>query len=84
MAAARRKLDRVHPLLFLAEVGFGVRDEVIERREHAVIGSFADAIQLRDEFPMRVVHEGLADRELVRPGEYRFVQDFALAVKPLG
>jgi hypothetical protein len=61
-----------------------MRDEVIERREHAVIGSFADAIQLCDKFAMRVVHDGLADCELVRPGEYGFVQDFASAVKPLG
>ena len=33
MAAARGKLDRVHPLLFLAEVRLGMRDEVIERRD---------------------------------------------------
>jgi hypothetical protein len=72
VAPARRKLDRVHPLLFLAEMRLGVRNEVIERGQQLDISRSADSIELGDELAMRVVHRRLADRQLLGPGKYRY------------
>ncbi len=63
---------------------FGVRDKFVERGKHAGVLGAAHAVQLLDELAMRVVHDVVPERELLRPREYGLVHGISLRYEGAG